>query len=627
MKHLRRRWLWMLPILLLLVAISGPRLVWDGLWYDELASVANAGGAPNDPSLGPAGIYARIVTDDPYQALGYPYALALWGNLAGWSEVATRWLSTLLGALALALTFQLGRVVAGGRVGFVAALLLSVSSFFVLYAHEVRAFTLVAALSALFLLSYARLLQQRRSGWAALWFVLSGIGLLYAHYAAAMLLVGVGVYHLLFAPKNRRWLELVGLALLVSISFLPQVPAFLAGYGSYSPAAVSEPPLDTLGVIGTLGHYFSNGALPLLALLLLAGAWTAWRHAGLRMVVGTSLLSAAVLLLANVALEILEPARLRYGIFLWPGLAIWCAAGLVALGDMVTGWLAARTGAVWVRRAAWGVLPVLWLGLSALALAQHDYTDAIDGVTMPRLRAVENTLEVQGASNDLFAYDSGDSQEAWYSRDSLDYITYELPMPFLFTATLYDPARESNRTWAAAQIAGAERVWYGRNRFVTPPADGPDFEADLAEAGFIFCDDYVQQPDASLSLYARSVAWCMDGEALATFGEGATLRGYGLTQNDESLTLELGWALGEAFDEARYSVGAYLMPSGEVNLLAQGDEGFDAPRYDAQQITIGTRELTTGDYDLWLAVYEWESGQRLLTAEGDDLLRLETVSR
>ena len=37
--------------------------------------------------------------------------------------------------------------------------------------------------------------------------LLGSIGLLYSHYLGALLLPVLGLFHLLFVPKNRRWLR------------------------------------------------------------------------------------------------------------------------------------------------------------------------------------------------------------------------------------------------------------------------------------------------------------------------------------------------------------------------------------------------------------------------------------
>ena len=59
--------------------------------------------------------------------------------------------------------------------------------------------------------------------------LLGSIGLLYSHYFGSLVLPVLGLFHLLFVPKERRWWRtvlLVGLAALVAAL---QLPGFLNG--------------------------------------------------------------------------------------------------------------------------------------------------------------------------------------------------------------------------------------------------------------------------------------------------------------------------------------------------------------------------------------------------------------
>lgn len=618
--------LWVVPLLLLVVALVVPRLGWDGLWYDELYSVANAGGAHFGP-YSPAGIWERVVTEDPYQALGYPYTLAVWGAFAGWTEVATRTLSLLFALLALAVSYRLGREVASPLAGFFAALVIGLSSFFVLYAHEVRAFTMVAFFAALTLWSYARLLKAgaalpRRE--QAL-FVLGGVGLLYAHYAAAMLLMGLGLYHLLFVKKKRAWLQITGLALLMGVLFIPQAAAFLEGLTRYDPASVEGAPLSALGVVAALFAYISNNALLLAGAGFLAGAVFAVREAAaLRMVIVVSLVSLLVLLLANEVLQILEPARLRYAVFLWPPLAVWLGAGLAALVQ----WARRRLPAPILGRAVLVALSALWLAHGLVAYNDAAFTEPIAGDIVPRLRTTHNVLSAHGSEHDLFAFYNATTQEAWYIRLGLEYITAELPMPTIFTASLYDINPE-HRAWAAGQLAASQRVWYGVNRTIALNDVHDDFLALLDEEGFVFCETFIAEHDASLALYARTEAFC-PGDPTMHFGEAYDLHGYDLSHEGDTLRVQLGWEQHVAAD--LYSAGVYVMPAGQVALRAQADSGFSEGAFVPMTLSVDLSDLDPGTYDVWLAVYDWRTGERLLGQDQvmstqSDLLRLGQIER
>ncbi|MCA9914023.1 MAG: glycosyltransferase family 39 protein, partial [Anaerolineae bacterium] len=411
-------WAWMVPLLLLAVLMVTPRLDWDGPWYDELFSIANAGGLPDAGGLG--SVYEKVVQEDPRQALGYPYALGLWGTFTGWTELATRTFSLLSALLAAAITYRFGREFFSPLVGIFSALILLFSTYFLHYAHEVRAFTFIAIFAISTVYFYAKLLSETKISWgSALGFVLSSAALLYAHYFAAMLAIGLGAYHLIFVRKDSRWLRISGLALIAALLFLPQVQAFLVGIESYTPESVEEAPLSALGALQSILYYISNNAWLPAILLFIAGAWSAWKRPILRMVIFTAIFSLAALLVANEILEILEPARLRYAVYLWPLLALWLGAGLAWVID----WLRVRLNNPALVMPILLLLPGLWLANGILAHYTPGFNESIEGDVVPRLRTVANVLRDEGVSTDLFAFYNDTSGEAWYIQRGFDYMT------------------------------------------------------------------------------------------------------------------------------------------------------------------------------------------------------------
>jgi len=620
MMHKPIHWGWMVPLLLLAVFMVAPRLDWDGPWYDELFSIANAGGLPDAGGIG--SVYEKVVQEDPRQALGYPYALGLWGTFTGWTELAARTFSLLSALLAAAITYRFGREFFSPLVGIFSALILLFSTYFLHYAHEVRAFTFIAIFAISTVYFYARLLTEPKiSRGAAVGFVLSSAALLYAHYFAAMLAIGLGLYHLIFVKKDSRWLRISGLALIAALLFLPQVQAFLVGIESYTPESVEEAPLSALGALESIVYYISNNAWLPAILLFIAGAWSAWKRPILRMVIFTALFSLAALLIANEILEILEPARLRYAVYLWPLLAIWLGAGMAWLIE----WLRVRLDNPALMTAVLLLIPGLWLANGMLAHYTPGFNESIEGDVVPRLRTIANVLRDEGASTDLFAFYNDTSGEAWYIQRGFDYMTSETDMRKMFTGTVYDIV-PSNRTWAQSRIEEATRIWYGVNRTIPLTEIHEDFLALLDEE-FVFCQNYADDPDISLDLYARSAAYC-PGESILQFGDFFTLTGSEIVQSGDDLTLYLGWQQAPDSPRDTYSLGAYLMPAGVTELLVQTDAGFSEDAFVPLELHLDTSSLEPGDYDLWLAVYDWQSGERLpgtYDTQSDTLLRLAVI--
>jgi uncharacterized membrane protein len=621
------KWLWMLPIFFLLSILAGAWLDKDGLWYDEVYTVKNAGGAQYGP-LSPGEIYATVRADDPYQAIGYPMAIAAWGAVVGWSEFALRLSSLLFSLLTVALSYRLGKETVSAEVGLFAALIYGLSSFTIFYASELRAFSMTACFSALLIWAYLRLLK-RPDKMAKLSFFLAGVALLYVHYYAAMLLIALGVYHLLFVKKDRLWLEITGLALLMGLAFLPQLPAFLEGFNRYDPANVSEAPLSAWDAVLSILHFLSNGNEPLLGLALLIGAVHAFRKLALsqerkeakteiyRGLVLISVFSVIILLISNEVLDILEPKRLRYAIFLWPLLAVWLAVGLAYMRQMFPQLVPVITL----------ILPIILISLALVAYNNPRFNASYEGTETPRFRTISNIMREEGVPSDLFAFYNGKSNQAWYILFTFNYSVYDLPMPNMLTASLYNQD-ESISAWAWQQVEAAQRIWYGQNRTFEQNEVHTDFVAYLAE-NFVQCYVTVDNTELGLELYARSQAFCPSDERVMQFN-GISLTGSELLEGD-NLRLNLGWEIAPTVPPDSYSLAVHLTGEGSDAPILQTDVGFANASFMPMALSFDSSQLPAGEYKIWLIVYEWRTGTRLMgeaaSGESGERLLLGTISR
>ncbi len=224
-------WAWMVPLLLLVMTVAAVQLNRDALWFDEVRTLQKVGGAQYGPAFTPIGIVRHhIAIRDSWPPL-YSLAVGGWGQVAGWSPFAGRLLALYAGLLTVALTYRLGTDLShSARVGLLAAVLLGTSAYHAYYLHEYRGYTLSVGLAVLCLWSYWRVLDGH-IGYVAL-LLLSAVALLYTHYITAFLLGGVGVYHLLFAKKNRRWWLILGVLGLAAASILPWFGALSNTLGS-----------------------------------------------------------------------------------------------------------------------------------------------------------------------------------------------------------------------------------------------------------------------------------------------------------------------------------------------------------------------------------------------------------
>ena len=268
-------WLWALLPLLLAAALAIPLLDVDAFHGDEPASLLAAGVLRSVP-LSLEATWSFITNSDPHQAYGWPALLAIWGHLVGWSELAVRALSLFFGMLTLAWVYRTGRDLFAPRAGLLAALLLSASVFFLAYMIHARAFTLIALCSTLCIWSYWRLVLNPRptSMGAPAGLLLGSVGLLYSHYFSALFLPALGLFHLLFVPKNRRWWQPVLLLGLAALLATAQLPGFLHGLDrTVVDEEMHNRALSATPLISRFVRHMTNGLVapspPLSELLLL----------------------------------------------------------------------------------------------------------------------------------------------------------------------------------------------------------------------------------------------------------------------------------------------------------------------------------------------------------------------
>ena len=334
-------WYWALLPLLLAAALVVPLLDVDTFNDDEPASLLAAG------ILRPGPWSIADVWDQtaPRHAPGWAMLLSIWGRVAGWSEFAIRALSLFVGQLTLAWIYRTGRDFFTPAAGLIAALLLSASVFHLVYMARADLYALVSLCAAICIWYYWRvaLYPQQPGRGAQAGLLLGSIGLLYSHYLGALLLPVLGLFHLLFVPKNRRWWRpvlLFGLATLVAALQVPLLPAGAAYTGGED---LGNRLLTAPAFLSHLLSYLTNGLVTqspptgehlLLALLLMLMVAILMRKcAGIDTKVVWLLVFASATLLAlviavNEALSVMAAARIRYIMPLWPMTALLVGAGL-----------------------------------------------------------------------------------------------------------------------------------------------------------------------------------------------------------------------------------------------------------------------------------------------------------
>ena len=594
-------WFWGLAPLLLAAALVTPGL--DGIAFnsDEARSLVDGAGAyPSGPqSL--AEIPNHIAPD---QALGWPMLLFLWVRVAGWSEVAVRTVPLLAGMLTLAMVYRAGRDLFSARVGLHAALLLSAAVFLHTHMQNARAFTLVTLCATLCCWGYWRIaLHPRppeRGAQAAL--LLGATGLLYTHYYATLLLPVLGLFHLLFVPKTRRWWRpvlLFGLAgLLASIQLplllqglaLNAANEFLHGNAMYAPELLAR-----------FFLYLSNGMLAptpavgvlLLLLLPLTLALLTLRHLRARRRADATWLLVfvclALLLLfttANEILRLISHSRLRYLIALWPLVALLAGAGLHQLAGN--------------RPRLVALLMALWLGAGAWLGLTTTFRYELGRFGQSDRHLTWRALRERISTGDLFILE----HELYFQPD-------RMYLPDRTVVSRMDE-RLADRMPLHAAVPSVWLLY--------------DSSHSLAQQGYIerdgrleriLCERVQQHPAMGrrvlrLERYVRHPSErCPDSPVRLEFNGGIRLIGPRSEGRDGLLRLDAHFHSDDEQLLANYSLAVHIIDPRTGERVAQGDTGVGPGHIAHLRSEIDVSALPAGEYELSVGLYDWRTGELL----------------
>jgi uncharacterized membrane protein len=316
-------------VVLLIVTWAGARnLTVTTIWYDEWYSLYYAGAAPDYGPISITQTVGRTLQYNEYNPPGYYVALNLWGQVMGWTPFAARTFSVLMGVLAVAAVYRLGCLMAGKIAGFAAAIGLGASAFFIHQMTELRMYTLFPLLVALTLLAYWQFMYRKPSSGGGALFFLALLALLYTHYMALPLIMALGIYHLIVAPKNQRWWMITLLVAICGLLYLPWLGVAYSALGTVSSEGSRNfYASDALTLINNVLTQFSNGAVPLLVIV----GWFALRGSRRNtiFVFGLFVTTFIIILLLNERLHFIGIARYLLG--LWPVLALVVGLGIAQM--------------------------------------------------------------------------------------------------------------------------------------------------------------------------------------------------------------------------------------------------------------------------------------------------------
>ena len=600
----RHAWLWALLPLLLATGLTVTALGRDVFDVDEAATMIGAGARHIGP-YSPAEAVATFVSRWPNHAWGQVMAYSLWGRVAGWSELAIRTVPWLTGLLTLACVYRFGRALGTARIALAAMLLMATSVLFLTYMHVARSYAAAMLFAAIVIWAYWRVaLSPRPPGHGArAALVLGATGLLYFHYLGALLLPALALFHLFFVRKERRWWQPVVLLGLAALLALPQAPDLLRGIQHNQ---VNEELLErALGypeVVSLLLRHLSYGLLEIrwpfstllalaLPLSLLIAGWRSLRSrqapGAVRYLALTCTLQLLLLLVANEWLQVLVATRVRYLATLWPPAVLLIG---VALLHPKRALLRPPGGLVLVALMAFlGTSDYLYEGELTRSWSWRDLSFPI---------AATRLIAAEGSASGFLVVDRsllGGGRV--YKLYTGAYEKRRMRLEAYTTSDeLLERAQDNDLVWLVSRSSQEEALHL------------PDHIERFTQDGWFHCRSW-RDSGVALELLLAPLS---TARGRLQFESSATLFAPDEPQLlDGRLRLRTGLRSEDKTFLDRHSLAIHIIDSRSGERVAQADTGVGPGKYVPLCREIDISALPPGDYEVRVALYDWQTGVRL----------------
>ncbi len=191
----------------------------QSLWLDEAINVMAA------RSFSLWGMVTQYAVAD-FHPPGWFIILWVWGKTFGYSEIAVRIPSVIIGVLTIYITYLLGKKLISKNVGLIAALLLAINPLHIYYSQEARMYALAAlavSLNMLLFIDFVKGGKGNKGGMGNMViYVLSNVLVLLSDYVAYLIFPAQLIF-LVFLKRDaiKSWLVYLVLAAIAGIWWWP----------------------------------------------------------------------------------------------------------------------------------------------------------------------------------------------------------------------------------------------------------------------------------------------------------------------------------------------------------------------------------------------------------------------
>ncbi len=588
-------------ILLFASAIGGMGLNADVIWADELSSVAHMGAF--NPPHSPQQVLQSIREHAPDHVPLFYLLGAGWSRLVGWTPLALRYLSLLVGVAMLAWFYKYTRYAVDKRTALVAAFLLANNAFALFYFHELRGYTLLLLLVVLHSCLYWRFIQQARHSWL-LWmlFTASTAAMLYSHVLGLIVLASLGISNLLVERNSRKTVAvLIGWAFGFSL-FLPYLSTMLSDALTWgetkraTSATLLGEPLVALLANG-LGVLLIPLAINLAYQLRCRYHRFVWRQLLLSTILG------AILVLISWTFDLIAANRMRYFLVLWIPAIILIAYSLTALTR--------SDGVIALIAVIWAVAGIHF---AQSGLIQEYATVGKRTWQYPPLHNYVQFLHGKVRSND-FLVGFTESLSLNENRSNYDwgisdyYFDALLGIDGLFLHTNLKRYRLEEDVRSILEARPLILLAHDQSNAPLNYAGTLAVVQDV----FVPCDLLVDEPTLLIRRYAHAIMGCNHEAAPIEYDNGIRVvdRALRLDSDAERIEALIWWDVpGEAMlDE--YNISLQIISSEGKN-VRQTDRHLYNNVVPWSVVDLSTENLPADDYALVLILYRRDSGSKVV---------------
>ena len=607
--------IWMTLALLLAFAFGAHGLNAHPIWTDELYSISNMGGF--DPPYSPAQIIDSIAEHSSDHVPLFYLLGAGWAQLVGWSQYALRLFSVLAGVLMIAWLYRLGSDVFNRRTGLAAVLLMGTSAYMILYVHNFRMYPLLLMFAAMHTWFYWRLAHGyriTRLTWCL--FAATAAALVYTHHFSIIWFAGLGLYHLLFVSRSRRWLHAMLGWGIGAVFFLPYLPRLISGLQRASEKVnVTSVAASPGELIPTFFYLLANGSAALFVLLVSILAFAIWRKQDVAIIkfILLPLAMMTLIILLNEAVGLIPINRMRYFLILWIPFMLLFAWGL----GMVPRW-------------RW--MTALCLLLWGIAGWQFYHSDDILGYVggmakargYPPLQNYVYHLQDKVRSEDYllgFSRLNHVNEVLKVGKSTADFYT-ELHLGidggFIRSGAFGDWLAEEMRK----RMNGWPYLLFAYNPQDKPPAYDRIMEKIVDD--YVACDVVLDTPNLFVRRYTSSIIGCEREYAPIEYDNGVRVvdRFVHYVRESEVLQILTGWEVEDERLLYEYNA-AWQIITPDWRNVRQTDRHLYDDLLPWNVIELSTAGLPPGDYHLVMILYHRDTGEKV---NGTDLTGGETAN-